>query len=224
MKVAWNVGGSGARSLRLVRGVGDGVMQRALLQSVAALAVVAPAPAHAHSISVRFGSFYSGMLHPLTALEHLLAFLVLGVLFGLQERRRGALGVLCFAGALAVGAVIALALGAEPVLGSAATASLAVAGALVALALALSTAWVVVLAVVFGLVHGFENGTAFAPGSGGPLYVLGLAMSGYLVVTLLSAAVHGARSRRWALVGLRTLGSWVGALGLMMLGLAVAGA
>ena len=31
--------------------------------------------AHAHSVNKQFGDFYGGMLHPLTALEHLLPIL-----------------------------------------------------------------------------------------------------------------------------------------------------
>jgi urease accessory protein len=216
-----------AGSGRPALAAGQGSMRRAALRAAVPWVVlggaVAPAPAHAHLVSVRFGEFYSGMLHPVTALEHALAFLALGLLFGLQERRRAAVATLAFPVALVAGTSLAIALRADPLLGLVNTASFALAGGMVALARPIGTPWLVGLSVLFGLSHGFENGTAFVPGGNALLFVLGVAASGYLCVTLLSGAVHAVRERAWVLIGFRTVGSWVGAIGLMMLGLAAAG-
>jgi len=51
---------------------------------VPALAL-APFAAEAHLVSTRFGELYSGLLHPLTTLLHLVPWACLGLLAGLQR-------------------------------------------------------------------------------------------------------------------------------------------
>ena len=55
----------------------------------------------------RFGDFYGGVLHPLTALEHALPILALGLLAGQQGERAARWLVLTFPLALLLGAVLA---------------------------------------------------------------------------------------------------------------------
>ena len=55
----------------------------------------------------RFGDFYGGVLHPLTALEHALPILALGLLAGQQGERAARWLVLVFPLALLIGAVLA---------------------------------------------------------------------------------------------------------------------
>jgi urease accessory protein len=117
-----------------------------------------PGPALAHSLSNRFGDFYGGMLHPVTALEHALPIFALGLLGGQQRARRARFLLLALPlGLLLVAtlATVAPALSWIPVVNSA---SFAVLGALVAGAWRLPVAVVVGLAALFGLSHGTRTG------------------------------------------------------------------
>jgi hydrogenase/urease accessory protein HupE len=72
-----------------------------------------------------------------------------------------------------------------------------------------------------GLVHGLANGLEFAADALPAVWMLGAGVAAALVValgTLLAATLDGPRGR----IVVRVLGSWLAALGLMLLGLALA--
>jgi hypothetical protein len=52
------------------------------------------------------------------------------------------------------------------------------------------------------------------------LFVLGIGAAGGLVVALVSAATIDLATRPWARVGVRVVGSWIAAIGIMTIGLA----
>jgi urease accessory protein len=52
------------------------------------------------------------------------------------------------------------------------------------------------------------------------LFVPGVAAAGGLIIALVSAATLDFAARRWARVGVRILGSWIAAIGIMTIGLA----
>jgi hydrogenase/urease accessory protein HupE len=70
-----------------------------------------PEQAAAHLVSTRFGELYSGLLHPLTTLQHLVPWLALGLLGGLQAPRTARWALLAFPLAVLAGPhhVVALA-------------------------------------------------------------------------------------------------------------------
>jgi len=79
--------------------------------AVAALCLAAlfqPAPAAAHLVNTRFGNFYDGMLHPLTAMEHMIPWLAIGLLAGPQPKA-GRWMLLTFPIGLALGTVLPVA-------------------------------------------------------------------------------------------------------------------
>ena len=47
---------------------------------------LAPSVAFAHSVNAKIGGFYAGLIHPITALEHLLPFVVMGLLSGIGKQ------------------------------------------------------------------------------------------------------------------------------------------
>ena len=65
---------------------------RRLLTRVGAAAVLVAAVSevHAHTAAKEVGDFYAGFLHPLTALEHVLSFVALGLLIGQQGHKASA--------------------------------------------------------------------------------------------------------------------------------------
>lgn len=194
---------------RRARGLG------ALVGLVIALAASA---AHAHSSAKGVGDFYAGFLHPLTALEHVLPFLALGVLAGQQgNRSQAALPVFWIA--LMAGAAVALWLPHVRGVDLANIASALVFGALIAGAFSLPTVVYVGLALVFGLSHGYANGVAIAPPIKPYLFIPGLGLAA-LVVTGYGVVVTDYVLRRkvgWMSIAVRVAGSWMAAIGLLVL-------
>ena len=177
-------------------------------------------PASAHTIDNRFGDFYGGLLHPLTALEHALPILALGLLAGQQGERAARWLVLGFPLALLIGAVLAVMTPALPSMRFLNAASFVVLGLLVAAGQRLPLTLLIALGGVFGLSHGYENGRAMGPDTAVHLFVPGIAVAGGLVIALVSAATIDLATRTWARVGVRVVGSWIAAIGIMTIGLA----
>ena len=78
-------------------------------------------------------------------------------------------------------------------------------------------AWAVTApTIAFGLVHGFFNGIALREGAG-LLGLLGIAAA-LFVITALTASMVVSLRRPWTRVAVRVAGSWVAAMGLLMMG------
>jgi urease accessory protein len=177
-------------------------------------------PAYAHSLGSRFGDFYGGVLHPLTALEHLLPILALGLLAGQQGPRAARWLLLIFPLALLIGAGLATAVPPIPGVRLANDLSFAVLGLLVAAAWRLPLALLIVLGALFGLSHGYENGRAITPETAAHLFVLGVAAVGAVATALVGAAtIAAAAEAAWPRIAVRVAGSWIAAIGIMMIGL-----
>ncbi len=119
------------------------------------------ASAQAHSTVKGVGDLYAGLLHVLTALEHLLPFIALSLLAGQRGLKSQAEAVLLvFPVALMIGAAAALWAPPMPGLAFFNMVSAILLGGLVASAWPLPGAVFYGLVVVFGLSHGFANGEA----------------------------------------------------------------
>jgi urease accessory protein len=166
----------------------------------------------------RFGDFYGGVLHPLTALEHALPILALGLLAGQQGERAARWLAAMFPLALLIGAgLAAVSLPSVRLLNAL---SFVVLGLLVAAGWRLPLMLLIALGAVFGLSHGYDNGRAMAPETAIHLFILGVAAAGGLVMALVSAATIDLAARAWARVAVRIVGSWIAAIGIMTIGLA----
>ncbi len=176
------------------------------------------ADAHAHSAAKGIGDFYSGALHALTALEHVLPFLALGILAGQQgQKAEPVLGAFCVA--LLVGAALAVWIPGVPYLAVLNVGSAIVLGGLVALARPLPAAIFYAIAIVFGLSHGFANGEGMTGETKPYLFIPGVALAG-LVVTAYGLIVTDWLLRRktgWLQIAVRVSGSWIAAIGILVL-------
>lgn len=182
-----------------------------------------PGPAQAHLVSTPFGEFYGGILHPLTALEHLLPWIALGLLGGLQASERARWLLLVFPCSVFVGVCAGVLLGAPAWLSAANLASLVVLSLPVVLALHLPLWLLGGLAALFGLTHGAANGGALLPGGDATLFVLGVTAAGYLAIALVTAGAFTLVHRfDWGGIAVRAVGSWIAAIGILMVGLQVA--
>ncbi|HXF18290.1 MAG TPA: HupE/UreJ family protein, partial [Burkholderiales bacterium] len=140
------------------------------------------ANAHAHSMVKGVGDLYAGLLHVLTALEHVLPFIALSLLAGQRGIKIPVEGVLIvFPVALMLGA--ATALWVPPLRGLAFfnIASAIVLGGLVAAAWPLPRMVFYGLCIIFGISHGFANGEAISEGTKVYLFILGVGLAGLAV-------------------------------------------
>jgi hydrogenase/urease accessory protein HupE len=71
--------------------------------------------------------------------------------------------------------------------------------------------------VILGLTHGWVNGAGLAPTQSGALSMAGVASALFMVVALLAGPVVALQAA-WARVVVRVAGSWIAAIGLLMLG------
>jgi hydrogenase/urease accessory protein HupE len=181
------------------------------------------APAQAHLVNSGLGPFYNGALHLLLSPGDLLALLAVGLLAG-QSGKASARWATVALPLTWVGAALAgLALGAVPELGWLNIMLLILLGILVAVGVRLPASVMVSLAALTGLVHGLENAGAFVAIDSGLVAVAGIA-TGVLILTLLTAALAVSLRADWTRIALRVGGSWIAAIGMLMLGWLIQGA
>ena len=120
-------------------------------------------------------------------------------------------------GQRALGGLLGLAL---PTISSATaltTVSFLALGGLVAADARLRPEWVTGLALVLGLLHGYLNGAAMALAKLGALGLVGIVAMLFVLVALAAGLVVGL-SAPWARIAVRVAGSWIAAIGLLLLG------
>jgi hydrogenase/urease accessory protein HupE len=96
-------------------------------------------------------------------------------------------------------------------------ASFIVSGGLTAADRRLAPSVVTAIALAVGLLHGWLNGAAIAEAQREPLGLVGIVSATFVLVALAGAFAVSARAT-WAQVAVRVAGSWVAAIGLLMLG------
>ena len=174
--------------------------------------------AHAHAPINGIGGFYAGFLHPVTGLEHVLPFVALGILAG-QQGDRLAPTLFLFAAMVMLGALGALWIPALPYIGLLNILSGVVLGALVAAAWRLPGMVLSVIAIVFGLSHGFANGAALNGAFKPYLYIPGLGLAGLVVPACLMIVVDLILRQKydWMRIAVRVAGSWITAISVLVL-------
>jgi urease accessory protein len=198
-------------------------MRRPELFAKAALFVLLAsfaASAQAHSTVKGVGDLYAGLLHVLTGLEHVLPFVALSLLAGQRGLKAQAEAVLLvFPFALMVGAAAALWLPPVPGLMFFNMASAILLGGLVASAWPLSTTVFYGLVVVFGISHGFANGEAISGSIKAYLFILGIGLAGLAVLAYGTLMVDFLLKRKtgWITIAVRVAGSWIAAIGVLVL-------
>jgi hydrogenase/urease accessory protein HupE len=172
--------------------------------------------AEAHLVTTGLGPVYDGIGHLLLTPEDLVPIVALALYAGLRGARAGRIALFVLPGAWIAGGLLGLQAGAAtsapvPAL------SFVLLGLLVAADLKLPVGAVAALAAGLGLVHGFLNGPALAGTGPGALGLLGIAAVAFVVVALASALVVSLKAPA-ARIAVRVAGSWVAAVGLLLLG------
>jgi len=193
----------------------------AVVATVAAL-VGLPAPAHAHLVTTSLGPLYDGVWHLLLSPDDLLPVLTMASLAGLNGKATGRRTLFVLPVAWAAGRAGFAAR--TPLLpGATAALSFLVLGALTAADRRLPAAVVTGLAVTLGLLHGWGNGAGIASAGREALGLAGIVAAVFVLVALVAAFVVGLRAP-WTRLVVRVAGSWIAAIGLLMLGWSFRGA
>ena len=189
------------------------------LAGLAALAgILSPAAAHAHLVDARFGDFYAGLIHPITALEHVFPIVAIGLLAGQQGAKNARLVLGIFAAGLLAGVALGHDAAGSPLMLYVNGASFVVLGGLVAIARRLPVWLLAIIAGMFGLSHGFANGAAMRPEMVVINFDAGVVSAGGVVLSL-GAAIVLSLKRPWTKVAVRVVGSWIAAIGMMTIAL-----
>lgn len=176
--------------------------------------------AHAHLVDSGLGPFYDGLAHPVVSVEDLLPVVAVALAAGLRGPSTGRRVLLALPLAWAVG----LALGGTGAVGAAPPAALAattvVAGALAAADRRWPIALFLAVATVVGAVHGVGNGGELSALAGGAAAMVGVVGTVSVLTSLVAGQAAAARAP-WARIVARVAGSWIAAVGLLLLGWAV---
>jgi urease accessory protein len=182
--------------------------------------IVAPS-AHAHLMNTGFGPFYDGLTHLFVTPEDLLPVIALALLAGLRGPRFGRAVLLALPVAWLAGSAAGLLLAPQVTLPVAETIVTIALGALLAADCPLPIAIVSGLAILLGLLHGSLNGSELPKTtSSGQISAAGVAVALFVLVSLLAGQAASVRVP-WARVAVRVAGSWIVAIGLLMLGWAM---
>jgi hydrogenase/urease accessory protein HupE len=176
-----------------------------------------PAAAQAHLVNTGLGPFYDGVSHFALTPEDLLPALALALLAGQQGARAGRLALFALPAGWLAGGLAGLSLARSDSAVALTTASLIALGGLVAAEARIRAEWVAGLGAALGVVHGFLNGAAMSQARLGALGIAGIVCTLFVAVALAAAQVVAIRAP-WGRVAVRVAGSWIVAIGLLLLG------
>ncbi len=194
----------------------------AVMAAVAATVALWPATAEAHLVTTGLGPIYDGISHVLMSPDDLLPLIVIGFLAGLNGPAAGRRTLFAVTLAWLVGGVAGFLVGHPLMPMAVTTVSFLVLGGLTAAAIRLSPAAMTTLAVTVGLLHGWLNGAGIAAAQREALGLVGIVCAAFVLVALAAALVVSMRAP-WMRIAVRVGGSWVVAIGLLMLGWSLRG-
>jgi urease accessory protein len=174
----------------------------------------------AHAPISGFGDFYAGMLHPVTAMEHLIPLIVLSLLAGQQGKSISRTAIILVPLLMVIGGLAAQVSDQLSSIIWINRASFIVIGGLVAWAIRLHASVAIFTISVFSFTHGYENMAGISNQVVFLVFTAGMMMCGLLLISIFSA-VTTRLTRNWQQIGIRVVGSWTAAIGLLIVGLQV---
>jgi urease accessory protein len=188
---------------------------RFLTAAVVSAALFKPSHAAAHLVTTGMGPVYDGIGHLLLTPEDLIPALALAVYAGLRGRVPGRRILFFFPFAWLLGGFIGFTAHTIPAFPVTAFSFLML-GLLIAADLRLPDTVFTGVAAAVGIMHGYFNGIALKAGPGS-LGLLGIMVSLFVLVAIIAAFVLSLKPP-WARIMVRVAGSWVAAMGLLMIG------
>lgn len=189
----------------------------------AASMVAAPGAVMAHSPIKGIDDLYNGVLHPAFVPAHLLSLLALGLLLGQRGPKDSQAAIIAFLAAAAAGLVAA---GFSPGIDveAALLTSAVLLGLLTALDAPIAVHWSAVIAAFTGLLIGLDSAPQELTGKAELAFLFGSGIGIYLLFLYPMGLAEYFGHRPWQRVGVRVLGSWVAASGILVLSLSLAAA
>jgi hydrogenase/urease accessory protein HupE len=175
-----------------------------------------PSAAEAHLPATGLGPVYDGLLHFAKTPEDLMPALALALLAGLRGPAHGRRALFVLPAAWLAGGVLGLA-AQESVSPMLTAISFVLLGSLVAADVRLPLGTMTGLAALLGLGHGYLNGIAMTQPGAGTLSLLGMVFAVFTLVALAGSLVVPLRAT-WSRVAVRVAGSWIAAIGLLLVG------
>ena len=192
-----------------------------LFSSVAsALVLLIPDAALAHLVTTGMGPVYDGIGHLLLTPEDLIPVIAVALYAGLRGKTPGRRALFLFPLAWMTGGFAGLLVSSAPIY-PIPVLSFLLLGALIAADFRLPDNIITVIVIAVGTIHGFYNGIALegGPGVSG---LLGITSALFVLVAIVSAFVISLQAS-WTRVVVRVAGSWIAAIGILMIGWAAAG-
>jgi urease accessory protein len=181
-----------------------------------------PAVAEAHSPIKGLGTFYNYMLHPLVVPAHALLLAAVALMLGQQGGEAAGRGLIAFALGLACGLLIS---GAGVVAGVREPMLLAgslVVGGVVSLGNRLPRLITLGIAGIVGIAIGLDPAPEASAMREAILAYAGL-VSGILFLATVASGLTVNAAKQWQRIGVRIAGSWIVAISVLVLALALAG-
>jgi hydrogenase/urease accessory protein HupE len=173
--------------------------------------------ANAHLVSTGAGPFYDGTAHFFLTFEEILPVIALALFAGLRGTTYARWIIVILPIFWIIGGIIGFSK-IVPMPAFITAFVMLVSGVLLATDSKLSITLVIVITAFFSLLLGFLNGIAMPSGS--ILELIGSATAAF-IVAVLCAALAVALNHGWTRIALRVAGSWLAALGLLVLGWAM---
>ena len=185
---------------------------------ICALMLAVAPQAHGHLMNTGFGPFYDGLTHLFVTPEDLLPVIALALLAGLRGPRFGRVVLLALPVAWLTGSSTGLLFPSQLALAVPEIIITIGLGALLAADRPLPLTLVAGLAILLGLTHGIINGSELTKTfSSAQITAAGVAVALFVSVSVLAGQAASVRAR-WARTVVRVAGSWIAAIGLLMLG------
>lgn len=197
-------------------------MRRRAPAAVAGALLLASAGAHAHLVNTGLGPVYDGISHLFLSFDDLLPVFAMALLGGLNGTVAARRVLFALPGAWLGGGIAGYLAGVAVLPAGTTSLSLLALGILVAADRRLSPGIVTALAIAAGLLHGWLNGAAIATAGREAIGLAGIVGSVFVLVALFAAPVASLRVP-WTRIALRVAGSWIAAIGLLLLGWALSG-
>ena len=191
--------------------------RRALWTSAAAAFLFWPGAANAHLMTTGLGPVYDGISHLVLTFDDLLPVIAMALLAGLNGPASGRRALFILPAAWLAGGLAGYLTGVAPLPAGVTSFSLLALGVLTAADLKLAPTVVPALAVTLGTVHGWLNGAAIAVVGREASGLVGITGAIFLLAALVSALVVSLK-RPWMRIAVRVAGSWIAAIGLLLLG------
>ncbi|HEX4241572.1 MAG TPA: hypothetical protein VHZ53_09185 [Steroidobacteraceae bacterium] len=186
----------------------------------AAALLLAVSPAGAHLVSTGMGPVYDGMSHFLLSPPSLAPLLGLALWTGLRGPDHGRWALFTATGAWSCGSVLGLALAPPGVAASLSTAAMClILGILAAADFEAPIVLTVVLAALIGLLDGAMSAAA-AGTAAGLAAIVGSSAAVFALMALTASSIVPLRLL-WLRIAVRVTGSWLAALGLLLMGWAI---